>query len=426
MTAPPETRGAAFRIARNAGSMLLGDAAGEVLNSYAMVLAALSLGPSGFGTLSEAQAFIDPFESLSMLGMANVAMTVAAARGACDGPLRGTVWGIRMAAVLVTPLLVAGVALATGRSHLLPLLAVLAAGMLVSPTTLAASLPFFYEQRIHRRIVIPFLAGTVRLGTAFVASLWLNRPIGYQLSAFSAAVAWAVLARVWARRYYPDPPSFDRGLAIHLLRLGWPAAVLEFVVTCYARGSYFFLHGAGPRALGEYAAAERLTRPATALAGAIFFSSLPTLAKLAAMGQMAALRATFRRGALRAVAGMTLLVTAAWFAAPRLIGAVAPEYRGAIAPFRILALGSIFMFVNQMSTTYMMALGKFRLVMGVAIVNLVVYVSLATVWVPRYGSRGAASATCSMEVVSMVIGLTIMWFLLRRRETRSGLDRAAT
>jgi O-antigen/teichoic acid export membrane protein len=60
-----------------------------------------------------------------------------------------------------------------------------------------------------------------------------------------------------------------------------------------------------------------------------------------------------------------------------------------------------------------MALGRFRVVMGVAIVNLVVYVSVATALVPRFGARGAASATCSMEVLSMAIQLSIMWFLFR-------------
>jgi O-antigen/teichoic acid export membrane protein len=424
-TAPAELRGAAFRIARNAGSMLLGDAAGEVLNSYAMVLAALSLGPAGFGTLSEAQAFMDPFDSLAALGMANVAITVAAARGGCDGVLRGTVWRIRALAVLCTPLLAFAIALATGRSHLLPLLGVLALGMLAAPTTIVSSLPFFYEQRIHRRIVIPFLIGIVRVATAYLASIALNRPIGYQLSIMSAAFAGALLMRAWARRHYPDPLRFDRALALHLLHLGWPAAVLEFVVASYTRGSYFFLHSQGAHTLGEYAAAERLTRPASALAGAIFFSSLPTLAKLATAGEFRTMEAVYRRGVVRVLAGMSIIVTGAWFAGPRIIAAAAPDYSGAIVPFRILAIGSIFMFANQLSMTYMIALKRFRIVMSVAIVNLLVYVSLASALVPRYGARGAASATCSMEAFSMLVQLSVVWYLIRLEARRSKGERPA-
>jgi O-antigen/teichoic acid export membrane protein len=140
---------------------------------------------------------------------------------------------------------------------------------------------------------------------------------------------------------------------------------------------------------------------------------LPTLAKMATAGEMGALRTTYRRNARLVILGMPLLVGAAWVLGPRLIAARAPEYEGAIVPFRILAVSCIFMFMNQLSTTYLMALGRFRVVMGVAIVNLVVYVSVATALVPRFGARGAASATCSMEVLSMAIQLSIMWFLFR-------------
>jgi len=52
------------RILRNAGSLLLSGAVGEVLTTYAIGLTALTLGPAGFGKLSEAQAFMDPFETL--------------------------------------------------------------------------------------------------------------------------------------------------------------------------------------------------------------------------------------------------------------------------------------------------------------------------------------------------------------------------
>jgi O-antigen/teichoic acid export membrane protein len=409
---PVELRGAALRIARNAASMLLGDAAGEVLVSYAMVLAALSLGPAGFGTLSEAQAFMDPFDMLSGLGLANVAITVAAARGGCDGMLRGTVWRLRMAAAVVVPLLVIGLAAASGRRHLLPLLAVLGVGMLAAPTTLAHNLPFYYEQRVHRRIAIPILVGAVRLATAYLASRAFNRPVGYQLSVLASVLAGALLIREWARRHYPEPLRFDRDLALQLLHRGWPAAVLEFVVTCYARGAYFFLHGRGPVTLGEYAAADRLTRPAWALANAIFFSSLPTLARLATQGNFRTLRAVYRRSLLRVVVGMSTIVAGAWFAGPWLIEKFASEYRGAVGPFRILAIATVLTFINQMSTTYMVALGRFRIIMGVAITNLVVYVGLATALVPRLGASGAAWATASMEAWSLVIQLALVWNLL--------------
>jgi len=302
----------------------------------------------------------------------------------------------------------------SGRRHLLPLLAVLAVGMLAAPTTLAHNLPFYYEQRVHRRIAIPVLVGAVRLAAAYLASRVFNRPMGYQLAVLAGVVAGAVLIREWARRHYPEPLRFDRGLARHLLHLGWPAAVLEFLVTCYARGGYFFLHGREAHVLGEYAAADRLTRPAWALANAIFFSSLPTLARLATQSSFRVLQSVYRRSLARVVGGMSAVVVAAWFAGPWLIATFAPEYRGAIGPFRILAVGTIFNFINQLSTTYMLALGRFRIIMAVAMTNLVVYVLLASTLIPRLGASGAAWATAGMEAFALVVELTLVWSLLGR------------
>src|SRR5258706_5962421 len=87
--------GASMRIARTAISMLASDAGGEVLTSYAVALAALSLGPAGFGVLSAGQAFMDPFDALAGFGLGQIAVTLAARRGGCDGALRGTLLGLR-------------------------------------------------------------------------------------------------------------------------------------------------------------------------------------------------------------------------------------------------------------------------------------------------------------------------------------------
>src|SRR5687768_5582065 len=74
-------RGALYRIARNAASILIRSAGGDLLASYAIALAAVSLGASGFGILSSAQAFMDPFQTLCGFGLGVVTVTIAARRG---------------------------------------------------------------------------------------------------------------------------------------------------------------------------------------------------------------------------------------------------------------------------------------------------------------------------------------------------------
>jgi O-antigen/teichoic acid export membrane protein len=413
---------AAFRIARNAASLLLGNAAGELLAGYALVLTAVALGPAGFGTLSEAQAFMEPFESLAGLGFGSVAITVAARRAGCDGALRGTVWGIRSVSAVVAALSGIAIAFATGRGHLWPLLLTFAAGMLFTPLSAVSTLPYQYNQTIHKRIAIPFLVALVRLSITYVAFWTWNKPLGYQLAALSATVTAALVQRWWAGRDYPERLHFDRGLARELLMLGWPAAVLEFVVSVYTRASYFFLHQSGPVVQGEYAAADRLTRPVLALAGAVFVSSLPTIAQLAAKREFTALRRAYRNTVVRVTLVLTPVLLVAWFLAAWLLTRFLPAYAAAVWPFRILMVGTFFMFLNMLSSAFIMALGKFRVIMSVAFINLVVYLALAPSLIPRYGASGAAAATTAMEGLNTVMQLVVVYVLLKqasRDETTS-------
>jgi O-antigen/teichoic acid export membrane protein len=414
MTEAPLQMSAGRRIFRNAASILLGDAAGEIFVGYAIVLAAESLGPAGFGRLSEAQAFMEPFDSLAALGLSNVALTMAARRGDCDGALRGTVWGIRTISALVAALLGMMIAIATGRNALLPVLAVFAVGMLVTPASFVALLPFQFNQSIHRRVAVPFFIGLTRFGSAYLAFWFLRRPVGFQLSTLAAATVAAVINWAWARRIYKHRLHFDRQLALDMLRLGWPAAVLEFFVTLYTRAAYFLLHGAGAAVQGQYAAADRLLKPVMSIAGAVFLSSLPTVAGMVANRQHVALRASYRRSVLQVAFGFVPFAAAAWLLAGWLLQRFAPAYAGAIWPFRALIVGAFFMFLNMLSTTYIVSLGQFRAMMIVSTVNLVVYLVLATQLIPRYGALGAAIATAAMEAINTVIQLNIVRRLLSR------------
>ena len=76
------------------------------------------------------------------------------------------------------------------------------------------------------------------------------------------------------------------------------------------------------------------------------------------------------------------------------------------------------MFLNQLSTTFVLALGRFRALMWIATGNLVAYLVLAAVMVPRYGAIGAAVAAAGMEALNTVVQLIVVSRLLEaaRRE----------
>jgi O-antigen/teichoic acid export membrane protein len=409
-----EKRGPLFRIARNAISILVGDAFGEILTGYAILLAASTLGPGGFGRLSDAQNFMDVFDILASFGLGTIIVKVAAERGGVDGALRGTSLAMRYVTAPIAVVVALTAAYVTGRGNMLPLLLVMAVNTLTVPLTATATLPFDFHQTQHRRIALPLLASLVRFGTAILAVRMMATPVGFQLSGVSAGLAMMLMSVWLARRYYSSPLAFDAALVKRLLRLAWPAAFLEFIVMMYLRGSYLVLHSQGDVALGEYAAGDRLVKPIMAVGSIFLASALPTIAVLVQEGAFATLMKAYRRTIARMLMVMLPALTATWFAAPLILQRFAPRWAGAVWPFRILSISVLFVFLNSLSSVFIIALGQLRLVTVVALVNLVVFFGLAFQLVPIYGAAGAATATTTMEGINTIMQLTIVGVLLRR------------
>jgi O-antigen/teichoic acid export membrane protein len=215
-----------------------------------------------------------------------------------------------------------------------------------------------------------------------------------------------------AHHYYPVKFHFDRELARRLIQVAWPAAVLEVVGMFYLRGSYFLLGSAGADALGQYAAADKLVRPFFSISSVIVASSLPTVATIAADHQYERLKRMYGKTILRATSALILVVTGAFIAVPWVLTRFAPAYVPAIGPFRILVFGGMFMFLNQISSTFIIGMGRFRTIMFIALGNMVVYFSLATYLVPRYSASGAATATSLMEGLNTIVQLIVVRYII--------------
>jgi O-antigen/teichoic acid export membrane protein len=336
-----------------------------------------------------------------------------------DGTVRATQLALRY---ISAPLAVAAVlvaSLTTGREALFPILIVLCVNTLLVPISATATLPFEFHQTQHRRIVLPLIASVVRISTAFLAVRLLATPVGFQLSGLSAGIAMLVMNVFLAQRYYPAKFRFDRGLAMKLVKLALPAATLEFIAMMYMRGAYLTLHGYGEDIIGEYAAADRMVKPIIGVVSVFLSSSLPTIASLVAAKKFELLIGTYRKAITRMLLVMVPLLVAVWFLAPWILDRFAKEWTGAVWPLRILSISLLFVFLNSMSSVFIISLGELRLIIVVALVNLIVFFGLAHVLVPKLGAAGAALATASMEGVNSIMQLSLVGWLLRRAHRRS-------
>jgi len=187
-------------------------------------------------------------------------------------------------------------------------------------------------------MAVPSLVGMIRLATAYLASRYVNRPVGYQNCGFTAAAAVRAFMRRWARRYYQTPLRFDRGLACkpspaRLARRGF-----EFVVTCYTRASYFFLHGAGRSCSVRYGPPTGSRGRSWRCRERLFCQRTADLTPgWRRLGDFRNLKAAYRRGVMRIVAGLLPAVACALVCGAVDHAAARTAYGGAIWPSGSLA-----------------------------------------------------------------------------------------
>lgn len=409
----------ATRIARNVASILAGDAAAEAINTLSTGRSALALGPAGFGALSAAQAYVEPFRAIASFGLPIVAVTVAARRGGPDGALVRTLAALFALSSLLASALAVLTSQLSGYGGALPLVSSAALAVLPVVMLSAAKLPAQYEQAMHKLVALPLGIAMVRWALIELAIRSHNTALAHQWAiTISASVGLLATAWVIAKLYALDGAR-SRAIAKDLLQLAWPIAVLDVTVTVYLKAAYLLLRDRGDAVLGAYAAAERLAQPITGVSAAIVTSALPLVSKAAQEGDASALSAVYRRTIRRAVVTLVPVLGASAGLAPWVIARWAPQYAHASRPFQVLLVGGLFMFLNQLSSMFIVGIGRVKALMAIAVLNLGVYLALALRWVPAYGATGAAAATTVMEAVNCVMQLLVVNSLINARRPAS-------
>lgn len=406
---------APVRIARNVVSILAGDAAGEAINTIVTGRQAVALGPEKFGALSAAQAFVDPFRAIAAFGLSVVAVTVASKRGGPDGTLVRTLVALFTVFSLLSSTLAVSISQLTGYGGSLSL--VLSASFAVLPVVAmnAAKLPAQYEQAMHKLVALPLVIALSRWALVEGAIHTSNTALAHQWALTIAAVI-GVLATAWVvSKLYNLEGAASRSVARELLQLAWPIAVLDVTVTIYLKAAYLLLRDRGDAVLGAYAAAERLAQPIVGVSAAIVASALPIVSKAAQDGDASALSAVYRSTIRRAVVALLPVLSLSAAVAPWAIARFAPQYAHASRPFQVLLIGGLFMFLNQLSSMFIVGIGRVRALMVIALFNLAVYFALATKLVPLYGATGSAIATTVMEGVNCAMQLIVVRALLKAR-----------
>lgn len=207
--------------------------------------------------------------------------------------------------------------------------------------------------------------------------------------------------------------SFDRKMILQLLREGVPVGLSNIMVATYMRLDNLMLGWfKGEAAVGEYAAAFRITEPFM-----LVFTSL-SISLYASLSEAWGNSHTRIRPTVCKVIGSTVVITSCVafflsFLSENIIGLISRAYLNSAAVLPILGWSLLFKAVNAQLTAIINSKGLYKVITLTALANLIVNISLNLLLIPRYGIIGAALSVVVTESINTLIQSSYVVTLLR-------------
>jgi O-antigen/teichoic acid export membrane protein len=277
----------------------------------------------------------------------------------------------------------------------------------------------YYQARLEMgKIIIPSITGAAAYVLLTLSGLWM----GWSLVALCAILPLSEflnLCLIW-RAYRSGSRlvfSFDQTLFFSLLKEGFPVALSNMMVVTYMRLDNLMLGWfLGETAVGEYAAAFRVTEPFM-----LVFTSL-SISVYAFFSKGFHDSPKDMRSHAGKIIGWTLVgalsvAAVLSFFSKGVMVMISEAYRNSADVLLILAWAVLFKAVNAQLTAIINSQGRYDVIATVALVILGVAIGLNLLLIPAHGIIGAALSVLSAEGLNTAMQLAYVTRLLKDERT---------
>lgn len=365
------------------------------------------LGPTDFGTLNYALAFVALFTAVATLGLDGILVRDLARDPDGKDVTLGSAFVLRLGGA-VTAMVGSFVCIALlkpGQPHVWQLVAVVAAGMLFQSFDV---IDYWFQAQIRSRFAVYARTVGVTIGSlAKVALMTLGAP----LPAFAAAGAaeLAVVAVALIVVYHVNGNRlrewrFSGARAGMLLRDGWPLIVSGLALYVQARIDQVMLgQMLGDAEVGQYSVAMRLVEAVNFLPMIIYSSVAPTVtrAKLAGESQYRARLTNIYRLMFIVFVVTALPIYIFSDTIVRLL--YGDAYRQAGVLLSLFALRLFFANFGVARSLFIMNENMFKHALMAAVTGSAVNVALNYWLIPLYRAQGAIAATMVSFLVTVFL-----------------------
>jgi O-antigen/teichoic acid export membrane protein len=383
----------------NSVSQLIGVVCARLSRAAGILLTARALGAEGFGQLATGLAGYEMLRVIGEAGLDTRLIRLAAQEpGTAELAARRTIWlKIRLYAVAT----LAGVLLAlstTGRNGA-ALLGALSFGLVGVAVT--GSSQALATARLDARGLIPYqaIAGLVFFVLVTTLARLIATPVAGAIAIGLGDTAAGAILFAYTRISLPRGENLGpRTADWTALKEAIPIGAIGIIGTAYARlGVGALAVFWGTAAVAQYGVSYRVVEVFLLASSAVSGSAYAVTSRIDVDEGVAGTRVLLD-DVLRRVAPPALLISAAVVTgAPLLPILFGASYGPAVATTRVLAWALPAMFVNGLLTAHLYGRGRFRTVLGIAVVNLVVNVAALAVLLQFSGPPAAAMAVVCTE-----------------------------
>jgi len=393
------------RVIKNAAWLMAGKVIHMGLSFVVSLITARYLGPSNFGLINYAAAYITFFSSLCSLGINSVLVKELVDHPDEQGLTMGTTLLLRAVSSALSAVMIVGIVSIVDQGE--PLTLVVAA--LCSLSLLFQffdSINYWFQSRLQSKVYAMVTLVAYTIISAYKITL-LVTGMDVRWFAMSNAIEYAIVAVLMLAMYkkYGGPRfSFSFDKARRLLKSSCSFILSGLMVSIYASTDKFMLKQMLSEAtVGHYALAVSVSQVWTFLLTAIIESMYPTIMEQHMTGSDRYLRTNRQLYAI--VFYVSIVMSAAvTVAAPLLVKLLyGAEYAPAVPLLQIIVWYTAFSYLGVARNAWIVSEHKQKYLKYIYIGAAVINVILNLLLIPVLGAPGAALASLVTQISTTVL-----------------------
>lgn len=393
------------RTIKNAGWLIGGQLANKLLAFLVGILTARYLGPSNFGLINYAAAYITFFASVCTLGINSVIVKNLVDHPEEEGVTMGTTLVLQTVSSLLSAVMIVGIVSVVDRGEPETILVAALSSVSLFFQVFGSLRGWFQAHLQSKYAAIASVTAYMAVSAYKILLLIFRKSVVW--FALANAVDYLVVAvfLVAAYRRKGGPAfSFSAGKARQLLASSVSFIISGLMVSIYASTDKLMLKQMlSETAVAHYSLAVSVSSTWTFILSAIIESMYPSIAQLHGTDRAAYLR---RNRQLYAIVfysslAMSLLVTV--FAEPFVEIFYGTQYLPSVRPLRIVVWYTAFSYLGVARNAWMVCENRQKylkyLYMSAAAINVVLNLVLIPVW----GAAGAALASLLTQISTTMV-----------------------